>query len=140
LAESPDKSSLLRSLKEAQQEHGYLSGDVITHTAENLDVCLGDAYGVATFYSFLATEPRGKNVIRVCRSMPCDLKNCQSVVEMLEKELGIKPGETTDDGVFSLEFTNCIGACDKAPAMMINDRIYEELTADKIKQILAEYR
>ncbi|MFC1994195.1 NADH-quinone oxidoreductase subunit NuoE [Chloroflexota bacterium] len=140
MAESSDKSRLLHSLKEAQHERGYLSGEVITQTAEGLDVCLGDAYGVATFYSFLATEPKGRNVIRVCRSIPCDLKNYRAIVGMLEKELGIKPGETTEDGVFSLELTNCIGACDKAPAMMINDMIYEELNAERIKQILAEYR
>ena len=139
MKQSHDKSMLFASLKEAQQKHGYLSGETITQVAEKVGVDVGDAYGVATFYSFLSTKPQGKNIIRVCQSIPCDLKNYQKVLAMLQEELGVKPGETTKDGRFTLELTNCIGACDNAPAMMINDKVYDSLTPGAIRKILAEY-
>lgn len=134
-----DNSKLLVLLKEAQARHGYLSSETIAEVARKAGVHLGDAYGVATFYSFLSLKPQGKNVIRICRSIPCDMKDYELVRESLEKELGIQPGEVTGDGRFSLELTNCIGACDKAPAMLINDQLYGELTPGKIRKILAEY-
>jgi len=133
------KEELLEVLKEAQNRLGYLSGDSLAEIAESLGLSLGEVYGVATFYSFLSTKPQGRNVIRICKSVPCFLENSDIITESLEKALGIKPGETTSDGRFSLELTNCIGACDKAPAMMINDDIHGNLTPGKLLQILKEY-
>ena len=104
--------------------------------AKSLDISISDVYGVATFYSFLSTKPQGRNVIKICRSLPCYLKNSQTIIESVEKEIGIKPSETTPDGKFSFELTNCIGACDKAPAMMLNNDAYGDLTPGKISQIL----
>jgi len=108
----------------------------VNELAESLDIPVSEVYGVASFYSFLSTKPLGKNVIRICNSVPCYLKNSQSILATVEEELGIKPGETTEDGKFSLQLTNCIGACDQAPAMMINHKLYVDLTPMKIRDIL----
>ena len=134
------RGDLLVLLEEAQNRFGYLSAELIAELAKSLDMSLSDVYGMATFYSFLATKPQGRNVIRICRSLPCYLKNYQNIAESVEKKIGIKPGETTPDGKFSLELTNCIGACDKAPAMMINNEVHGDLTPSKITRILKSYK
>jgi len=110
---------LIVQLKEAQNKFGYVPEDVIAELAGSLDIPINDIYGVASFYSFLSTKPLGRNVIRICKSLPCYLKNCQTIIESVAKEIGIKPGETTADGRFSFQLTNCIGLCDRAPAMLI---------------------
>ena len=86
---------------------------------------------MASFYAFLSTKPRGKHVIRVCKSLPCYLENAPMIVESVARSIGIKPGETTADGSFSFELTNCIGACDQAPAMLVDDTVYGNLTPGK---------
>ena len=134
------QEDLLILLEEAQNKLGYLPKELMAELAKSLDISVSDVYGVATFYSFLSTKPLGRNVIRICKSLPCFLKNSQAIIETIEKEIGIKPGETTPDGKFSFELTNCIGACDKAPAMMINDDVHVNLTPRKISQILKTYK
>ncbi len=138
--EGENRQQLLEVLKEEQDRFGYLSGDSLVEIAKSLGLPLSEAYGVATFYSFLSTKPQGRHVIRICKSLPCFLKNYQTIVESVSREIGIKPGENTADGRFSFELVNCIGACDKAPAMMINHDVYGDLTAGKISQILRDYR
>lgn len=133
-------ADLLERLKQAQHRYGYLPEKTIARIAKALDIPVGEVYSVATFYSFLATKPQGRNVIRVCKSLPCFLKNYQMIMESIEGETGIKPGETTPDGRFSFQLTNCIGACDKAPAMMINTDVHTDLTPDKIARILRVYK
>ena len=130
---------LLVLLEEAQGKLGHLSPELMTEVAESLDIPLSDVYGVATFYSFLSTRPQGKNVIRICKSLPCLLKNGETLAESVAREIGINPGETTADGRFSFELTNCIGACDKAPAMLINYDVHGDLTPGKVAQILRSY-
>ena len=130
------RGDLLVLLEEAQNKLGYLPAELIAELAKSLDMSLSDVYGMATFYSFLATKPLGRNVIRICKSLPCYLKDSQMIIKSVEEEIGIKPGETTPDGKFSFELTNCIGACDKAPAMMINSDPHVDLTPAKISQIL----
>jgi NADH-quinone oxidoreductase E subunit len=134
------RGELLVRLKQAQENLGYVSEDFMAETAKSLNISISEVYGVATFYSFLSTKPLGRNVIRVCRSVPCYLKGSQMVIESIEKEIGIKPGEMTPDGRFSFELTNCIGACDRAPAMLVNHDIYGNLTTRKISKILKSYR
>jgi len=134
------RQELLELLIETQNKFGYLSGELLVEIAESLGLSVSEVYGVATFYSFLSAKPQGRNVIRVCKSVPCFLKSSQLIIESVEKELGIKPGETTPDSRFSFELTNCIGACDKAPAMMINGDVYGDLTSEKISEILAGYK
>ena len=132
--------NLLVALKEAQTRFGYLPPEFMAELAESLDVPVNDVFGVASFYSFLSTRPLGRNVIRICRSLPCYLENCQTIIETVAKEIGIKPGETTPDGRFSFELTNCIGLCDRAPAMLINNDAHVDLTPSKISQILQNYK
>ncbi len=132
--------NLIKILKEVQDRRLYLSNEIMHDVAKELNVSFNDVYEIATFYSFLSTEPSGKNVIRICKSTPCFLKNCDVIVKTVEKELGIKPGEMTDDGKFSLHLTNCIGACDKSPAMMINKEVYGNLTTDKVAKILDQMK
>ena len=131
---------MLVRLKKVQSQFGYISGESIIEVAQSLDLPVSEVYGVATFYSFLATKPLGRNVIRVCKSLPCHLKHAEMTIDSLESALGIKPGETTADGKFSLELTNCIGACDYAPAMLINHDLYGNLTPDTTSQILKSYK
>ena len=137
--QSRDHQNLLVLLEEAQNRFGYLSQELMVELAESLGISISEVYGVATFYSFLYTQPQGRHVIKVCQSLPCFLKNAEMIIKSLEQELGIRLGETTSDGKFSFQLTNCIGACDKAPAMMINDDVHVDLTPEKISQILKAY-
>jgi NADH:ubiquinone oxidoreductase subunit E len=137
---SQEKRDLLVLLERKQSRSGYLSQGTIAELAAALGLSIGEVYGVASFYSFLSVKPQGRNVIRVCKSLPCYLKNSQAIIEGVRKAIGIKPGETSADGRFSFELTNCIGACDRAPAMMINDDVHVDLTPRKIAQILKAYK
>ena len=127
-------------LQEAQSKTGFLSQEAMSKIAEALSVSKSDVYGVATFYSFLSTKPQGRNIIRICQSLPCHVKDGQTVIDSIAKELGIRPGETTADGKFTFTITNCIGECDKAPAMLINDDVHGNLTPAKIAEILKTYK
>jgi NADH-quinone oxidoreductase E subunit len=139
-SQSKAQDNLLSLLKKVQNEFGYVPEECLAEMAQSLGLPVGEVYGVATFYSFLSTKPLGKNVIRICKSLPCYLQNCQVIIESIRDKLGIEPGETTADGKFSFELTNCIGACDKAPAMLINNEIYGNLTPQKIVDILRSYK
>ncbi len=135
-----DRSDLIVRLQEAQQRYGHVPEEVITELAEALTIPVHEVYGVASFYSFLSTRPLGRNVIRVCKSLPCYLKSAEMIMEAVQKELGIGLGETTPDGRFTFQLTNCIGLCDHAPAMLINQDPHVDLTPEKIKQILKSYQ
>ena len=134
------RDELILKLKEAQSRFGCVPREVITTLAESFNLPVNEVYGVASFYSFLSIKPLGRNVIRVCKSLPCYLKSSELIIECVEKELGIKPGETTKDGRFSFELTNCVGLCDGAPAMMINQDAHTDLTPEKIADILKKYK
>ena len=131
---------VLELLQEAQIETGFLSQAAMAKVAQELSIAKSDVYGVATFYSFLSTKPMGRNVIRVCKSLPCHLKDGQAVIDTITRELGVKLGGTTADGKFSFALTNCIGECDKAPAMLINNDVHGDLTPAKIVGILKTYK
>jgi len=135
-----ERRDLILRLKEAQKRFGYIPEEVIRGLADALDLPVNEVYGVASFYSFISTKPLGRNIIRVCKSLPCYLKNSEMIIQAVEKVLGIVPGETTADGRFSFELVNCIGQCDKAPAMMINEDVHGDLTPEKIAQILRDYK
>jgi NADH:ubiquinone oxidoreductase subunit E len=134
-----ERENLLMLLKHKQKELTHLSRESITDLAGSLGISISEVYGVATFYSFLSIEPIGRNVIRICKSVPCYLQNTQMLIECVANEIGITPGKTTPDGRYSFELTNCIGACDKAPAMLVNDDDHDSLTPEKISQILKSY-
>ena len=131
-----NQENLLILLKEAQSRLGYLPQELLVDLANSLGISISEVYGTATFYAFLSTKQQGRNVIRICKSLPCFLKNSQLIIESVEQEIGIKPGETTPNGKFTFQLTNCIGACDRAPAMMINNNVHGDLTPGKISGIL----
>jgi NADH-quinone oxidoreductase subunit E len=131
--------SLLPILQGIVHKEHYLSDYVLTEVARELDLSAAQVYGTATFYSFLDTQPRGKFVIRVCKTITCEMNGKNQIIKSLEDTLKIKLGETTPNCLFSLLQTNCLGWCHKGPAMLINDAVYYELTPEKVVDILAEY-
>jgi NADH:ubiquinone oxidoreductase subunit E/NAD-dependent dihydropyrimidine dehydrogenase PreA subunit len=138
-SEDDTRKRLLEILKAEQSKARSVSPEVIPEIAQSLNISVSEVYGVATFYSFLSTRPLGRNVIRICKSLPCYLKNAPMIIESVHKAIGIRPGETTPDGKFSFEPTNCIGACDKAPAMLVNHDVHGNLTPNKIVEALKPY-
>lgn len=131
---------LLPELRRELARSGELSRDALTRVATKTGIPLSDVYGTASFYAYLPLHDRAKNRIRICRCLPCDMKGAPAVIGTIQKELGILPGEATADGLFSLELVGCIGACDQAPAMMINDELYGNLTAQRVTGVLGEHR
>ena len=131
---------LMHILQEAQAIYGYLPMSVQKVIAEELGISLSEVYGVVTFYSQFSLTPKGKNRISVCLGTACYVKGADKVLEEVEKELGIKCGECTEDGLFSIDSCRCVGACGLAPVMMIGEEVYGKLTADKVKGILDSYR
>lgn len=134
------REGLLPILKGIYDQDHYLSDESMIEVAKKLDLSSADVYGVATFYSFLDTIPRGKYIIRVCKTIVCDMKNKRQIIDTLENLLKIKVGETTLNRKFSLLYTNCLGWCHKGPAMLINDDVYTELTPEKVAGIIADYK
>lgn len=123
-----------------QKEYSFIPEEAVAAAAQAFNMSKAKAYGVATFYSYLKVGERGKNVIRICESAPCHVAGADKVVAALEKELGIKMGETTQDGKFTLEFTECVGQCQATPVITINSKPYGDVTAEKISGVLAEYK
>ncbi len=132
--------NLLIQLKETQAKKGYISSKDVAEISEKNRVSTSDVYGVVTFYSFLRYKHTGRHVIRMCRSLPCHLKNGGEIIQEVTRLLGIKPGETTSDDRFTLELTNCIGACDTAPAILVDDILHGNLTKENLSQILESYQ
>ena len=133
------RDSLLPILQDIVVENNFLSDDVMVDVARELDISAADVFGTATFYTFLETVPRGRFTIRICKTISCSMKGKNQILHTIEEMLKIKLGETTADRKFSLLETNCIGWCHKAPAMLINDTPYTELTKEKIVKIVKEY-
>ena len=134
-----NRESLLPILQGIVSEERFISDDAMTEVARELDMSAALVYGTATFYSFLDTEPRGKFVIRICRTITCDMKGKRQLIKLLEDLLKIKVGETTKDKKFTLLETNCLGWCHKGPAMLINDQVFTELDEDKLSEIIGDY-
>jgi len=134
-----NRAELLPMLKQELANNNSLSKTVLTSLADKTGLPLSDIYGVSTFYSYLPVATAGRNIIRVCGCLPCDMKDAQGVIGSIKKELGIGPGQTTPDGKFTLEVVGCIGACDQAPAILINDKLYGNLTPEGIAGILKSY-
>ena len=132
--------ALMPVLQEVQEAVGYLPPAVQERIAAGLNIQGSEVFGVMSFYSMYTWKPKGKYVIRMCESPPCHVTGAENMLHALQKELGIGLGETTSDGLFTLEFTACLGVCEVAPAMQINEVVIGNLTAAKIKQVLADYR
>ncbi len=134
-----DRSSLLPIMQGVVERKNYLSDTCMTDIAKELDLSAAQVYGTATFYSFLDTEPRGEYVIRVCKTITCDMHGKKMIVQTLEDMLKIKVGETTPNKKFTLLETNCLGWCHEGPAMLINEKPYSGLTPEKVHDIISEY-
>ncbi|HEY8464218.1 MAG TPA: NADH-quinone oxidoreductase subunit NuoE [Bacillota bacterium] len=132
--------ALIPVLHKAQQLFGYLPNDVQVKVAEGLGVPLSEVYGVITFYSFFTTVPQGKHTIGICMGTACYVKGAAQILQKLQEELGVQVGGTTEDGLFTLTVTRCLGACGLAPVMMIGEDVYGRLTPEKIPEILNHYR
>ena len=135
-----NKKLLLPILTEIQDKYGYISESIVRQLSKKTKIPMAEIYGVATFYSFLSTKPQGKNRIHICNSPSCYLNGSLDIIKFLEKELGIKSGETTGDKLFSLHIGSCIGCCDKAPAMLVNGKLYSDLTERKMRAIIKKCR
>ena len=131
---------LMHILQEAQAIYGYLPLPVQKTIAEGLNISLSEVYGVATFYSQFSLKPKGKYKISVCLGTACYVKGSDKILQEVEKELGIKVGECTEDGLFSIDSCRCVGACGLAPVMMINEDVHGRLKPEMVKGILDSYR
>jgi NADH-quinone oxidoreductase subunit E/NADP-reducing hydrogenase subunit HndA len=127
-------------LEDIQKEYGYIPLEVQELVSELTGVPVSDIYGVVTFYSFFSMVPKGKYVIGVCLGTACYVKGAQLVLDKFSQLLGIKPGETTEDGLFTIDVLRCIGACAIAPAVSINGKVYPQCKVDNVANIIKEYR
>lgn len=134
------RDSLISLLQQIQEKEGFLSEEAIVKTGRKLNIPTSKIYGVATFYNQFRFEPRGKYHIQVCRGTACHVLGSLTVLQELEKVLKSKAGQTTRDGLFSIEVVACIGACGLAPVMNINGTFHANVTAESINQIVETYR
>ncbi len=133
---SQEKSALIAVLQEVENQYGYLPAWALEQVSEKLEVPLIQVYGVASFYDAFHLKPRGKHLIRVCLGTACYLRGANRVLEALERELGIKDGETTHDMEYTIQSVRCLGACALAPVMVIDERYFDKVTPTKIKNVL----
>jgi len=136
------KESLLDILHELQdaEPRSYLSDDALRTVAEYVNVPLAEVVSTATFYTMYSRVPRGRHIIRMCESPPCHLAGAENLLKALAEHLGVEVGGTTSDGAVTLETSSCLGVCAEAPAMMIDDRVYGNLTKEKALGAIAEVR
>jgi NADH-quinone oxidoreductase subunit E len=134
------RSTLVPTLLYAQDETGYLNPDVIHEIAERLDLSDLEVENVISYYSLLTTKPRGKNAVQVCTNIACLVRGGEELLEHCKQKLGVGNKGTTEDGLFYLEEVECIGACSWAPAVQVNYDFHENLTPEKMDQVLEEYR
>ncbi len=132
------KENLLPVLQVIAEKHRCVSNEAIIEVAEAMNLSTAEVFGTTTFYSFLDTKPRGKYIIRVCKTIVCDMHGKKQILKTLEDILRIKCGETTHNRMFSILETNCLGWCHEGPAMLINDDVYSELTPEKVREIIGE--
>ena len=137
LEDAEKRSRLLTALYIAQEQYGYLSPEAVEQTAKRLDLPTQEVYSTASFYTMFRTEPVGRYVLQVCTGLCCYLAGgAERLVDYLSEKLGIKAGETTPDGLFTLKTVECLASCGTSPAMQVNDELYEDLTMDKVDRLL----
>jgi NADH:ubiquinone oxidoreductase subunit E len=140
-AHGRSRTALMPILQDLNRAHSYISEDAMQAVSDALSVPRAEVYGVATFYSYFSVKPRGKYVIRVCRTISCAKQSgYHPAIATLFSELGIGFGETTPDGIFTLEQNNCAGMCDQGPSMVVNEDAHVKLTEAKVIAILEDYR
>ncbi len=135
-----ETTPLMLVLSDIQKEYGYIPLEVQEIVSEKLGMPVSEIYGVVTFYSFFSLTPKGKYVIGVCLGTACYVKGGQNVLDKFANLLNIKSGQTTEDGLFTLDSLRCIGACGIAPAVSINGKVYSKVTVDEVSKIIDSYR
>lgn len=140
IGNTPDKLIEILLDVQSQSDEHYVSEEQLRVASDLLGVSLGKAYGTASFYSIISTSKRGRYVIQVCNSILCHMGSSEDIVKAFEDALGIKMGGVTQDGLFSLEYTDCLGDCSEAPAVKINDKVYGNLDRCKVLSIIETLR
>ena len=135
-----EPTPLMMILSDIQKEYGYIPLEVQEIVSERTGISVAEIYGVVTFYSFFSLKPKGKYVIGCCLGTACYVKGAQMVIDKFSDILGIKAGETTADGLFTLDALRCIGACGIAPAVSINGKVYPKVSVDSVSKIVEEYK
>ncbi len=135
-----DRSALLPILQALQLRHKCITDFAQQEVARQLSIHPVEVYSVISFYSFLHPESQGRNIVRLCQTISCDMVGKCHIVHAIERELGITFGQTTKDKRIQLEFTNCLGMCDQGPAMVVNERVYVKVTPEKAVEILSEIK
>lgn len=135
-----ERTPLMMILSDVQKEYGYIPLEVQELISERTGISVAEIYGVVTFYSFFSLNPKGKYVIGCCLGTACYVKGAQQVIDKFSELLGIKPGETTKDGLFTLDALRCIGACGIAPAVSINGKVYPKMTVNGVPAVIEEYK
>jgi NADH-quinone oxidoreductase subunit E/NADP-reducing hydrogenase subunit HndA len=135
-----EKTPLMMILSDIQNEYGYIPLEVQEIVSRETGISVAEIYGVVTFYSFFSLTPKGKYVIGCCLGTACYVKGAQNVIDKFSEILKIKPGETTEDGLFTLDALRCIGACGIAPAVSINGTVYPKVTTSQVPEIIDKYK
>ena len=135
-----EKTPLMMILSDVQKEYGYIPLEVQEVVSARTGISVAEIYGVVTFYSFFSLKPKGKYVIGCCLGTACYVKGAQQIIDKFSEILKIAPGETSEDGLFTLDALRCIGACGIAPAVSINGVVYPKMTVDSVPQIIEQYR
>ena len=135
-----ERTPLMMILSDIQKEYGYIPLEVQELVSKKTGISVSEIYGVVTFYSFFSLKPKGKYIVGVCLGTACYVKGAQQVLDKFSELLGVAPGETTADGMFTLDALRCIGACGIAPAVSINGKVYPKVTVTMVPKIVEEYR
>ncbi len=135
-----EKTPLMMILSDIQNEYGYIPLEVQEVVSEETGISVAEIYGVVTFYSFFSLKPKGKYVIGCCLGTACYVKGAQQVIDKFSEQLGIGPGQTTEDGLFTIDALRCIGACGIAPAVSINGKVYPKVAVSDVHNIVASYQ
>lgn len=135
-----ERTPLMMILSDIQKEYGYIPLEVQEVVSEETGISVAEIYGVVTFYSFFSLNPKGRYVIGCCLGTACYVKGAQQVIDKFSDILGIQPGETTEDGMFTIDALRCIGACGIAPAVSINGKVYPKVAVNDVPHIIDEYR
>ncbi len=137
---SDERTPLMMILSDIQKEYGYIPLEVQQIVSERTGASVAEIYGVVTFYSFFSLKPKGKYVVGCCLGTACYVKGAQGVIDKFSEILGIGPGETTEDGMFTIDALRCIGACGIAPAVSINGKVYPKVAVSSVPKIVEELR
>lgn len=138
-----EKKSLIEKLHDLQDQNknqSYLTQEALVNLAKEEKISPAKVFAVATFYSMFSVTPRGRHIIRVCEDQACHMDGAETIIQTLEKVLHVRIGDTTPDGVFTLEHSSCLGLCDQSPAMMIDGEAYGNLTRTKIESIIQKIK